>query len=83
MLYLAFAAFVGTSLALAVDTIIAERRFMAPVATGLSVVGVVLLLASSLNMVREARLALRSNRQEVRFFRDLQALRTADGSAAV
>ena len=83
MLYLAFASFVGTSLTLAIDTLLGDGRLMAPVATSLSVVGVFLLLASSLNMVREARLALSSNRLEVKFYRDLQVQRTSDNSCGV
>ena len=83
MLYLAFSSFVGTSLMLAIDTLLGDHHPLAPVATGLSVVGVVLLLASSLNMVLEARLALSSNRLEVRFYRDLQAPRASDDSCGV
>ncbi len=83
MLYLAFSSFVGTSLVLAIDTLFGDIHLMAPVATGLSVVGVGLLLSSSLNMVREAQLALSSNRLEVRFYRELQAKRIAESSCAV
>ena len=83
MLYLAFSAFVGTSLTLAIDTLLGDRHLMGPVATGLSVVGVALLLTSSLNMVREAQLALASNRQEVRFYRDLQVRRISENSCGV
>ena len=77
MLYVAFAAFVGTSLTLAVDTIITgERHLMASVAIALSVTGVALMLLASINLVREAHAALTSNRREVQFYRDLRARRT-------
>lgn len=65
MLYLSFAAFVGTSLTLAVDTLIGNRRVMAGVATSLSVAGVGLMLLASLNLVREAHAGLASNRREI------------------
>ena len=76
MLYLAFASFVGTSLTLAIDVLLDNRLVALP--TALSVVGVGLLLMASVNLVREAHSALRSNRLEIAFFRDLQARRVAD-----
>ncbi len=72
-LYLAFGAFVGTSLTLAFDALSGNRLVAVP--TCLSILGVVLLLAASVNLVREAQRALMSNRQEVRFYRDLRAPR--------
>lgn len=78
MLYLAFASFVGTSLTLAIDTLIGNRSLMASIATALSVGGVGLLLLSSINLIREAHSALRSNRLEIRFYRELQARREAE-----
>jgi hypothetical protein len=77
MLYLAFASFVGTSLTLAIDVRFANRLAVVP--TSLSVAGVCLLLMASVNLVREANAALRSNRLEIAFFRDLQARREAEG----
>ena len=77
LLYIAFATFVGTSLTLAVDTLIGNRRVTASVATSLSVVGVALMLLASVNLVREARAALASNRREVHFYHDLRLLRLA------
>ena len=71
-----FASFVGTSLALAIDVLLANRLVALP--TALSVVGVGLLLMASVNLVREAHAALRSNRLEIAFFRDLQARRVAE-----
>jgi Protein of unknown function (DUF2721) len=79
MLYLAFSSFVGTSLTLAVDTLIGNRHVTTSIATGLSVVGVTLMLLASVNLVREAQAALASNRLEIRFYRDLQARREAEG----
>ena len=75
MLYIAFATFVGTSLTLAVDTLIGNRHLMASVATSLSVAGVGLLLLASVNLVREARAALASNRREIHFYHELRVLR--------
>jgi len=72
MLYIAFATFVGTSLTLAVDTLIGNRHLMASVATSLSVAGVGLLLLASVNLVREARAALASNRREIHFYQNLK-----------
>ena len=77
LLYLAFASFVGTSLALAVDTLLGNRIEAIP--TALSVIGVTLLMMASVNLVREAHAALASNRREIAFFRDLQARRLAEG----
>ena len=77
MLYLAFASFVGTSLVLAIDVLVDNRIVAVP--TTLSVVGVTLLLLASANLVREAHSALRSNRLEIRFFRDLQRRREEEG----
>jgi hypothetical protein len=75
-LYLALASFVGTSLTLAIDAIVNFR--FAPVATALAVLGVSLLLFASVNLVFEALAALRSNRLEILFFRDLQKRRQTD-----
>jgi hypothetical protein len=72
-LYLAFSSFVGTSLALALDTMLNMALVALP--TLLAVVGVGLLLFASVNLVREALAALRSNRLEIRFYRELHALR--------
>jgi len=77
MLYLAFGSFVGTSLTLAVDTWTGNRLVGVP--TSLALLGVALMLGACVNQVREVLEALRSNRQEVRFFRDLQAKRSAVG----
>lgn len=75
MLYMAFACFVGTSLTLAVDVMLSNR--LAALPTALSVAGVILLLLSNVNLVREAHAALKGNRLETQFFRDLQARREA------
>ncbi len=56
MLYMAMAAFVGTSLAIAVDQFVGYRLDMLP--TALAVAGVLLVLAASINLGREARMAL-------------------------
>jgi hypothetical protein len=75
-LYLSFAAFVGTSLTLAIDTMLGNVLVAIP--TGLSLIGVLLLLAACVNLIREALAALESNRLEVAFYRTLQAMRTVE-----
>ena len=82
MLYLAFTLFVGTSLTLAIDTLIGVRNLTGGLATSLSVGGVFLLLLASINLVLEAQAALSSNRQEIRFYRELQARRVAENRCA-
>ena len=77
-LYLAFGCFVGTSLTLALD-VWTEGHRLAALPTLLAVVGVLLMLAACINLVREALEALRSNRQEVSFFRTLHSRRKTEG----
>ncbi len=72
-LYLAFACFVGTSLTIALDVLLKARISALP--TGLAILGVSLILGACINLVREAREALRSNRREIGFFRNLQLRR--------
>ena len=79
MLYVAFASFVGSSLTLAVDTLVGTRQLTTWAATALSMVGVTLMFAASINLVREALAALSSTRQEIEFFRNLQTKRSAEG----
>ncbi|MDR3638133.1 MAG: DUF2721 domain-containing protein [Isosphaeraceae bacterium] len=75
-LYLAFGAFVGTSLALAVDVLFGNSLVALP--TGLAVLGVGMMLAACVNLVREALEALRGNRLEIHFFRELNERRHAE-----
>jgi hypothetical protein len=77
MLYLAFGAFVGTSLMLAIDVWTGNRLVALP--TVLALAGVGLLLGACVNQVREVFEALRSNRLEVRFYRELYEKRQAAG----
>ncbi len=72
-LYLAFVLFVGTSLALAIDTLLSN--WLAVLPELLAVAGVCLLLAASLNLALEARGALVSNRAELSFYRGLHERR--------
>lgn len=78
MLYLAFGAFVGTSLFLAIDVWTGNNIGALP--TLLATVGVVLMLGACVNLVREALESLRSNRAEVEFYRALHARRKNDGA---
>jgi hypothetical protein len=75
-LYVAFSAFVGTSLALALHTILSISHLALP--TLLAMIGVVCLLFASVNLAREALLALRGNRTEIEFFRKLHQRRAQD-----
>ena len=77
LLYLSFVSFVGTSLTLAVDVLFRNRLVAVP--TLLAIAGVVLMMAASVNLVREAHRALLTNRLEVRFYRALNERRKAAG----
>ena len=76
-LYLAFGAFVGTSLGLAIDVLFANK--LAALPTAAAVLGVGLMLFACVNLVREALEALRSNRLEIGFFRALRERRRDEG----
>ena len=76
-LYIAFTTFVGTSLALAVEAMVGNRLIALPVV--LAVAGVGLLLFASVNLAMEALEALRTNRLEIRFYRELFDRRLAEG----
>ena len=75
-LYIAFTTFVGTSLVLAVDALLKNRLIALPII--LAVAGVGLLLFASINLAIEALEALRTNRLEIRFYRELYDRRLAD-----
>ena len=75
-LYLAFTTFVGTSLTLAIDAML--QNWLVALPTLLAVIGVGLLLFASVNLVLEALEALRSNRLETSFYRELHQLRHAE-----
>ena len=75
MLYLAFGCFAGASLTIGVDVMTGNHVGGLP--TALAVLGVALMLGASVNQVREVLEALRSNRRDVEFYRDLHARRRA------
>jgi hypothetical protein len=75
-LYIAFTTFVGTSLTLALDALLGNRLVALPIL--LAVAGVGLLLFASVNLALEALEALRTNRLEIRFYRELFDRRIAD-----
>jgi hypothetical protein len=79
MLYLSFSAFAATSLTIAIDSVTGQHLAFLP--TVLASAGVALLLGACLNLVCEARAALRSNDAEVRFFHELEALRESAKTA--
>jgi hypothetical protein len=73
LLYTALVCFVGTSLGLAIDVLVGHQVEALP--TMLAVAGVVLMMAAGLQLVAEAHAALRGNRGEVAFMRELHAWR--------
>jgi hypothetical protein len=73
LLYLALAAFVGTSLTLAIHVLAGNNLKALP--TTLAIVGVLLLLVSSTQLTQEAHAALRANRQEIDFYLELRRKR--------
>jgi hypothetical protein len=73
MLYMAFGLFSATSIVIAIDSVIGHRIVALPAL--LAATGVGLLLVACVNLVIEARTALRSNDMEVRFFHELEGLR--------
>lgn len=72
-LYLAFGAFVGTSLSIALDSV--TGRHLDGLPTLFAVAGVFLLLLASMNLVAEVRIATRTNRIEVEFYHELNRKR--------
>jgi hypothetical protein len=75
MLYMAFGSFAATSMVIAIDTLIGHS--IATVPTLFAIAGVGLLLVACINLVVEARIALRSNDLELRFFQELEELHQA------
>ncbi|MFO0960886.1 MAG: DUF2721 domain-containing protein [Isosphaeraceae bacterium] len=71
--YSSFALFVTTSLVLAFDTWTEHKLTFLPTATAIA--GVLLMLGSSVNLVREAMVALSGNRAEIRFYEELDSRR--------
>lgn len=79
MLYLALAMFVGTSLTMAIDDLIGHRFEVLPTTT--AILGVTLLLLSSVQLTLEAHSALKGNRMEIAFYDNLRRLRIGDPAA--
>jgi hypothetical protein len=73
LLYLALAAFVGTSLTLALHVLAGGNIKALP--TALAITGVLLLLVASVHLTREAHAALRGNREEIEFYQELRRRR--------
>ena len=73
MLYMAFGAFVMTSMMIAIDSFTGNHLTIVPVL--FAVAGVGLLLVACVHLVLEARSSLKGNDREVQFFHDLEALR--------
>jgi hypothetical protein len=77
LLHAAFGSFAATSMAIAIDSMTGHHIEAVP--TLFAFAGVALLLAASMNLVLEARAALRSNDLEVQFFFELERLRGEPG----
>ena len=77
-LYLAFSSFVGTSMTLAIDAML--KNWLIALPTFLAVIGVGLMFFASVNLeCLRALEALRSNRLEIAFYRELhERRRTGD-----
>lgn len=73
--YISFVLFVATSLVLALDVWMGYVMTIMPTAT--AVAGVVLMLGSGLNLVREAWAAIAYNQREIQFYDELHARRRA------
>jgi uncharacterized protein DUF2721 len=73
LLYLAMAMFVGTSLTMAIDALIGNYLSALPTTTAM--LGVSLLLLSSVQLTREAHAALRGNGLEITYFAELRRRR--------
>jgi len=79
MLYVAFGAFVMTSMMIAIDSFTGHHLAILPVL--FAVAGVSLLLVACVHLVLEARNSLKGNDREVQFFHDLEALRKQAGQS--
>jgi hypothetical protein len=77
MLYMALSAFAATSMAIAINLIAGHFLDALPVVC--AVTGVGLLLVACINLVLEARSSLHGNDREVKFFYELERLRTESG----
>ncbi len=73
LLYLAMAMYVGTSLTLALNTLMGGWLLIVP--TTLAILGVGLMLAACIQLIREAHIALRNNRLEILFYQKLRKQR--------
>jgi hypothetical protein len=80
MLYMAFGSFVGASLTLALDVLVANRIELVP--TTLALAGTSLMLGACVNLVREASVALRGSDIDIAFYRSLHDRRKAEGQRA-
>lgn len=77
LLYLAMSMFVGTSLTMAVDALLEHPIIAVP--TTLAIMGVSLMFAACVLLVRETRIALRNNRLEILFYQKLRNQRKHAG----
>ncbi|WP_165219327.1 DUF2721 domain-containing protein [Aquisphaera insulae] len=77
LLYLSLAAFVATSLTMAIDSFFSNNVAFIP--TILAMVGVVLEFAACVQLTRESREALKGKRLEVRFYERIRKKRAEAG----
>jgi hypothetical protein len=80
LLYLAMSMFVGTSLTVALVTILGGSLLFIP--TTMAILGVSLMLAACIQLLRETHIALRNNRLEILFHQKLRNMRAAQETTA-
>lgn len=75
LLYSAMAMYVGTSLTVALVTLVGGALLFIP--TTMAILGVGLMLAACIQLLRETHIALRNNRLEILFYQKLRNMRGA------
>ena len=75
LLYSAMAMYVGTSLTVALVTLLGGSLLFIPTTT--AILGVCLMLTACIQLLRETHIALRNNRLEILFYQKLRNLREA------
>lgn len=78
LLYSAMAMFVGTSLTVALVTLLGDSLLFIPTTT--AILGVVLMFSACIQLLRETQVALRNNRLEILFHRKLRNMRAASSA---
>jgi Flp pilus assembly protein TadB len=80
LLYSAMAMFVGTSLTVALVTLVGTSLLFIP--TTMAILGVTLLLSACIELLRETKISLLNNRLEILFHQKLRNLRAARAASS-